>query len=180
LARPAGPIHDGSEQQLDEVIVKTALTTAVACVACLLATAAAASAAASARATCALPQGSVVALRTVSPCRGGVVARRRTITFTVYDANPRAVAEHPYLNLQTSREMAVGHLVANTDGNGVFTRLAPRRGHRDQWTVSVVAQSYTSWWDNHRGLCYVQIDQLDAASADGGIDYSPIVTLHVR
>jgi hypothetical protein len=108
-----------------------------------------------------------------------VVARHRTIKFTVYDANPLAASERPYLNLQTHRRMTDGHLVANTDGNGVFTRLVPRPGHRDQWTVSIAAQTYASWWDNHRGVCYVQIDQLDAASP-GGVDYSPIVTVHVR
>lgn len=116
----------------------------------------------------------------LAPCNGATVAPKRNITFTVYDANAKARRYRPYLNLQTSRRRVHGHLPANTNGNGVFDQLRPVKSHPGRWTYTATRHIYPSWWDNHRGTYYVQIQQIDSRAGNSSTFYSPIVTIHVR
>jgi hypothetical protein len=151
---------------------------------CLLAAAAVIAVAlpASARAACTtLKPKSRTAPYLITPCDDATLAEHRSITFTVYDSNPRtrvSTRDYPYLDLGTAREVTDGQLAASTNGTGVFQQLTPRPGHKDEWTLTVKPQSYRTWWDNHPGTCYLQIRQLDPAASDGVVD-SPIVTLRV-
>jgi hypothetical protein len=114
----------------------------------------------------------------ISPCNGATVKRGGDIVFKAYDSNSKAGQYHPYLNLQTRRRLSHGHLTPNRNGNGIFNQLTRVKGHRDEWTLSSKDQIYPTWWDNHRGTYYVQVQQIDAR-ARGGVFYSPIVTIHV-
>ncbi len=118
----------------------------------------------------------------LSPCAGARVAMGRTITFVVHDANPlaaKSASDRPYLNLLTSRRLQDGHLAPGTDGTGIFAQLTPRRGHRGEYTLVSRPQVFKSWWDNHPGTCYVQVQQIDPTASASGITYGPIVAIHV-
>lgn len=160
------------------------LVTLAATVAALLATLIATGVStATAASGCVLLPKSKLAPYLLSPCEGAAVVERSAVTFTVYDANAlaaKSARDHPYLNLQTTHTVQDGHLAASTDGTGIFTQLMPVKGHPREWTFVSRPQSYRSWWDNHAGTDYAQIQQIDPAAGTAGILYSPIVTIHVR
>ena len=174
------PISDAAMSSRTPHAVRLAVS--VAC--CLLAAAAVTAALlpASARAACTtLKPRSASAPYLIAPCNEAAVAEHSSITFIVYDSNSqtrRSTRDYPYLDLATVRDVTRGQLAASTNGTGVFQQLAPRPGHKDEWTLTVKPQTYRAWWDNHTGSCYVQIRQLDPSARAGVVD-SPIVTLHV-
>ena len=116
----------------------------------------------------------------VSPCNGATVRTGGEVTFTVYDGNALAGKYRPYINLQTSRKLTKRHLPADTNGNGIYDQLRPVKGHPGRFTYTSRHQSYPSWWDNHKGTYYVQIQQIDSRAGIGDTFYSPIVTIHTR
>ncbi len=127
---------------------------------------------------CQLKPKNPLAPHLVSPCNGATVKTGGAITFTVYDTNSQSRKYHPYINLQTGRKLSQGHLSANTDGNGLYSSMKPLKGHPGEWTYTSKHQIYPTWWDNHKGTYYVQIQQIDSRAGVGSTYYSPIVTLH--
>jgi hypothetical protein len=116
----------------------------------------------------------------VSPCNGATLKAGINVTFKAFDDNSLSGKYQPYINVQTKRKLSHGHLVANTDGNGVFDQMKAVKGHKGHWVDVAKHQIYPSWWDNKKGTYYVQIQQIDSRAGTGGTFYSPIVTIHVR
>ena len=117
----------------------------------------------------------------LTPCDGATVAEGGSVTFKVHDGNSKAPRYHPYLNLTSSHKLVHGHLVNDLSGNGLFQELSPVKGHPGQWTTIGKHQIYPSYWDNHPGTYYVQVQQIDTrAPGNALMFYSPIVTIHVR
>jgi hypothetical protein len=134
---------------------------------------------ATAKQKCILESGNKLAPHLVSPCNGATVKEGVDVTFKVFDDNSQSGKYHPYIALRTTKKLSHGHLVPQTDGNGVYDQLTPVKGHNGQWVDVAKHQIYPTWWDNHKGTYYVQVQQIDSRAGTGGTFYSPIVTIHV-
>jgi hypothetical protein len=135
---------------------------------------------ATAKKKCELVSSNKLAPHLVSPCNGATVKRGATITFTVFDDNSQSHKYHPNIALDTKKRLSHGHLVNQVDGNGIYDELKPLKGHKNMWVEVSKHAIYPSWWDNHPGTYYVQIQQIDSRAGRGDIFYSPIVTIHVQ
>jgi hypothetical protein len=134
---------------------------------------------AAAKKQCVLVSKNTLAPHLVSPCNGATLKEGVDVTFKVSDDNSQAGKYHPFLAVRTDRKLTHGHLVPQTDGNGVYAQLTPVKGHNGEWIVVSKHQIYPSWWDNHKGTVYVQVQQIDSRAGISGTFYSPIVTIHV-
>jgi hypothetical protein len=134
---------------------------------------------AAAKKQCVLQSNNQLAPHLVSPCNGATLKEGIDVTFKVFDDNSQAGKYHPFLAVRTDRKLTHGHLVPQTDGNGVYVQLKPAKGHKGEWIVVSKHQIYPSWWDNHKGTVYVQVQQIDSRAGTSGTFYSPIVTIHV-
>ena len=135
---------------------------------------------AAAKKKCVLIPKSHLAPHLISPCNGATLKEGINVTFKAFDNNSLSRKYQPYLNVQTRRKLSHGHLVANTNGNGVFDQMKAVKGHKGRWVDVAKHQIYPTWWDNKKGTYYVQVQQIDSRAGTGGTFYSPIVTIHVR
>jgi hypothetical protein len=135
---------------------------------------------ATAKKKCQLVSKNKLAPHLVSPCNGATVKRGATITFTVFDSDSQARRYHPNIALDTRKHLSHGHLVNQVDGNGIYDELKPLKGHPNTWIEVSKHAIYPTWWDNHPGTVYVQIQQIDSRAGRGDIIYSPIVAIHVQ
>jgi hypothetical protein len=103
----------------------------------------------------------------LSPCDGATVKANGTVTFRVHDANSQADHYPPFLNLATSRSVKHGQLKATINGNGLFDQLKRVKGKHDVWTYTSDREDFPSWFDNHAGTYYVQVQQVDSRASTG-------------
>ncbi len=114
----------------------------------------------------------------ISPCAGATVKANGTVTFRVHDANSQASQYPPFLNLATRRVVKHGgQLKPILNGNGLFDQLQPIGHHT--WTYTSVREDFPTWFDNHAGTYYVQVQQIDSRASTGTY-YGPITKIHVR
>ena len=135
---------------------------------------------ATAKRKCVLVSKNKLAPHLLSPCNGATVKRGVTVTFKVFDNDSQSRPYPPLIALDTKKRLKNGHLVAQTDGRGIYDQLKRLKGHKNVWVEVAKPAIYPSWWDNQRGTYYVQIQQIDSRAGKGGVLYSPIVTIHVR
>ena len=115
----------------------------------------------------------------LSPCAGATVKSNGSITFRVRDANSQAGQYPPYLNLATRRSVKPdGELKPVLNGNDLFDQLKRVKGTRDTWTYTSVHETFPTWFDNHKGTYYLQVQQIDSRASTGTF-YGPITTIHV-
>jgi hypothetical protein len=133
---------------------------------------------AAAKQKCAIAPSSALVPYLLSPCDGATVAANATVTFRVHDANSQAAHYPPYLNLATRRVVKHGVLKPIINGDGIFHELKRVKGSKDTWTYTSARESFPSWFDNHSGTYYLQIQQIDSR-ASAGTYYGPITTVHV-
>ena len=135
---------------------------------------------ASARKPCQVIPKSPLVPHLVTPCAGTTIkAGTRSFTFTVYDVNATARQYAPYLNLRTNDKKSHGHLPADGTGNGIYDTLKRVPGHPGRWTYTSRDMNFPSYWLNHKGTYYVQVQQIDSRAGIGDTFYSPVVALHV-
>lgn len=118
--------------------------------------------------------------RLLSPCNGATVREHATVVFRVRDLNPLHRRYPPFLNLALSRRLRHGVLPNDTTGNGLYTQLRPVKGHPAVFFYRAPQEIYPSYWLNHPGTYYVQVQQVDARCRPHLTCYSPITTIHVR
>jgi hypothetical protein len=133
---------------------------------------------AGAKQKCVIVPGSSLVPYLLSPCDGATVPANATVTFRVHDGNSQAAHYPPYLNLATRRVVKHGVLKPIINGNGIFHELKRVKGSHGTWTYTSIRESFPSWFDNHKGTYYLQIQQIDSR-ASAGTYYGPITTVHV-
>jgi hypothetical protein len=115
----------------------------------------------------------------LSPCDGATVKANGTVTFRIHDANSEARHYPPFLNLATRRTVkAGGQLKPVLNGDGLFAQLKRVKGTSDVWTYTSNRENFPSWFDNHAGTYYLQVQQVDSRASTDTF-YGPITTIHV-
>jgi hypothetical protein len=134
------------------------------------------SATAAAEKTCS-PSSGRLSPRLTSPCARATIKVGHNVTWTVADANPKAKADHPYLNL-TKLKPKHGIVPDDRSGAGIFAELKSVKGHSGRFTYEARADDFAGYWLVTKGTWYVQVQQIDP-TVKGGLRYSPVETIHV-
>jgi hypothetical protein len=134
---------------------------------------------AGARQKCSIVPKSALVPYLLSPCDGATVKANGTVTFRIHDANSQAGQYPPFLNLSTRRVIEHGNqLKPILNGDGLFDQLKRVKGTRHVWTYTSDREDFASWFDNHAGTYYLQVQQVDSRASTDTF-YGPITTIHV-